>query len=85
MQLCESAVNFAGGQISFDVFPKGWDKTYCLKHLEKEPFEEIHFFGDKTQPGGNDHSIFVDPRTIGHAVTSPADTIIQLQQLLEQK
>lgn len=25
-----------GGQISFDVFPTGWDKTYCLKHLEQE-------------------------------------------------
>lgn len=22
-----------GGQISFDVFPKGWDKTYCLQFL----------------------------------------------------
>lgn len=22
-----------GGQISFDVFPIGWDKTYCLKFL----------------------------------------------------
>jgi len=31
-----------GGQISFDVFPIGWDKTYCLRHLEK--FGEIHFF-----------------------------------------
>jgi phosphomannomutase len=20
-----------GGQISFDVFPQGWDKTYCLR------------------------------------------------------
>jgi len=20
-----------GGQISFDLFPKGWDKTYCLR------------------------------------------------------
>lgn len=24
-----------GGQISFDVFPKGWDKTYCLRHATK--------------------------------------------------
>lgn len=24
-----------GGQISIDVFPKGWDKTYCLKHVTK--------------------------------------------------
>ncbi|OQU81088.1 hypothetical protein SORBI_3006G008200 [Sorghum bicolor] len=35
-----------GGQISFDVFPQGWDKTYCLRYLEE--FQEIHFFGDKT-------------------------------------
>ena len=37
-----------GGQISSDVFPNGWDKTYCLQHVESEGFEEIHFFGDKT-------------------------------------
>jgi phosphomannomutase len=24
-----------GGQISFDVFPNGWDKTYCLKFLSR--------------------------------------------------
>jgi phosphomannomutase len=46
-----------GGQISFDVFPKGWDKTYCLRHLENEGYDEIHFFGDKTDKGGNDHEI----------------------------
>lgn len=39
-----------GGQISFDVFPKGWDKTYCLQHIEKE-FSTVHFFGDKTYKG----------------------------------
>jgi len=43
-----------GGQISFDVFPTGWDKTYCLQHVLKEGdgyFKEIHFFGDKTYKG----------------------------------
>ena len=25
-----------GGQISFDVFPKGWDKTYSLQFVENE-------------------------------------------------
>lgn len=24
-----------GGQISIDIFPKGWDKTYCLNHVTK--------------------------------------------------
>lgn len=64
-----------GGQISFDVFPVGWDKTYCLQHVEKESFEEIHFFGDKTLEGQNDYEIYHDPRTKGHAVKSPEDTM----------
>ncbi|KAF8889406.1 eukaryotic phosphomannomutase [Infundibulicybe gibba] len=70
-----------GGQISFDVFPHGWDKTYALKHVEDEGFEEIHFFGDKTYKGGNDYEIYSDPRTIGHAVSGPADTIRALREL----
>lgn len=40
-----------GGQISFDVFPQGWDKTYSLRYVEDKGFKEIHFFGDKTAPG----------------------------------
>lgn len=71
-----------GGQISFDVFPDGWDKTYCLQHLEKEGFDEIHFFGDKTEKGGNDHEIFIDKRVIGHAVKNPDGTKKQLEKLL---
>lgn len=48
-RFADYGLNFAiGGQISFDVFPKGWDKTYCLERLRDEVFEEIHFFGDKT-------------------------------------
>lgn len=70
-----------GGQISFDVFPTGWDKTYCLQHIEPEGFKNIHFFGDKSYKGGNDYEIYEDPRTIGHAVKSPADTIRILKEL----
>eukprot|EP00039_Didymoeca_costata_P008041 m.107304 g.107304 ORF g.107304 m.107304 type:complete len:249 (-) comp13922_c0_seq1:2890-3636(-) len=71
-----------GGQISFDVFPIGWDKTYCLRHLKSHgEFTKIHFFGDKTYEGGNDFEIFSSDETIGHTVTSPADTISQLKEL----
>jgi len=63
-----------GGQISFDVFPKGWDKTYCLKHVDMTNLKTIHFFGDKTLEGQNDYEIFSDERTIGHSVTSPEHT-----------
>jgi phosphomannomutase len=86
-----------GGQISFDVFPNGWDKTFALKHVEDEGFEEIHFFGDKThkagtsclaiagpltqRQGGNDYEIYSDSRTTGHTVKSPADTMRILNEL----
>jgi phosphomannomutase len=77
-----------GGQISFDVFPTGWDKTYCLGHLEAEAkkpdgitYKDIHFFGDKTFPGGNDYEIYEDPRTIGHSVTGPDDTMRQIKEI----
>lgn len=63
-----------GGQISFDVFPFGWDKTYCLQFVKDKNFKEIHFFGDKTYKGGNDYEIFNDERTIGHTVKSPKET-----------
>ncbi|ELW72129.1 Phosphomannomutase 2 [Tupaia chinensis] len=63
-----------GGQISFDVFPDGWDKRYCLRHVENDGYKTIYFFGDKTMPGGNDHEIFTDPRTVSYTVTAPEDT-----------
>jgi phosphomannomutase len=71
-----------GGQISFDVFPKGWDKTYCLQHITE--FQGVHFFGDKTEPGGNDHEIFSHPRVKGHRVENPNDTKHQVAELFLQ-
>ena len=40
----------AGGETSFDVFPDGWDKRFCLGIVEKDNYSTIHFFGDKTKP-----------------------------------
>jgi len=63
-----------GGQISFDVFPKGWDKTYCLQHLDG--YTDIYFFGDKTFEGGNDYEISISPLIKkAFSVTCPEDTI----------
>lgn len=68
-----------GGQISFDVFPEGWDKTYCLQFVTND-FDAIHFFGDKTMEGGNDFEIYNHSRTIGHSVKTFADTIAILKK-----
>ncbi|XP_063824660.1 phosphomannomutase [Ostrinia nubilalis] len=82
-QFPDYGLTFAlGGQISVDVFPTGWDKTYCLGHVADAKYDEIHFFGDKTDIGGNDYEIYNDARTIGHKVTSPDDTKEQLRKCL---
>ncbi len=70
-----------GGQISIDVFPNGWDKTYCLKHIENADYEQIYFFGDKTEKGGNDFEIYTHPSITGYHVNSYHDTIKYLGEL----
>ena len=69
-----------GGQISIDIFPRGWTKVHCLRYVEGK-YDEIHFFGDMTQEGGNDYEIFSDKRVIGHTVKNPEDTIAQVKKL----
>ena len=74
-----------GGQISIDVFPKGWDKTYCLQFLTD--YEEIYFFGDKTFEGGNDHEIYehIKPTGRAYSVKNPAETINILHDIFLKK
>lgn len=83
-----------GGQISVDIFPAGWDKTYCLKYLQPE-YERIYFFGDKTHKvsargmessvqGGNDHEIFAHELTVGHTVENPTHTMEVVEELLKK-
>nr|BAN21013.1 phosphomannomutase [Riptortus pedestris] len=71
-----------GGQISFDVFPKGWNKTYCLQFLTQ--FDKIYFCGDKCNPGGNDYELFSHPKVIGTKTKGPNDTKEYIQKLYDQ-
>ena len=70
-----------GGEISIDLFPRGFNKTLCLKHLVLEDYDSIHFFGDSVDPGGNDYELYIDPRVTGHRVSGPADTEAQVKTL----
>lgn len=72
------------------MFPTGWDKTYCLRHLEDEAkkpngieYKTIHFFGDKTFKGGNDWEIYTDSRVTGHSVKDPEETRRILKELFD--
>jgi phosphomannomutase len=73
--------NFSiGGQISFDIFPKGWDKTFALQFVENK-YDKIYFFGDMTHEGGNDFEIYNDNRVHGIKVNNFNETISKLNQL----
>ena len=73
-----------GGQISFDVYPIGWDKRYCLRFLEKL-YDNIIFFGDKGYYGGNDYEIITDDRiTRGVRVKNPEETIKFIEKIIEE-
>ena len=42
-----------GGQISIDIYEKGKNKAQVLNEIN----DEIYFFGDKMDKGGNDYPI----------------------------
>ena len=46
-----------GGSTSFDIFPTGWDKTYCLNHFDEDMYN-LWFIGDKCEEGGNDKELY---------------------------
>ena len=73
-----------GGQISFDVFPVGWDKRYCLQFVEKL-YDNIVFFGDKGYFGGNDYEIITNEKiTKGIRVKNPEETIELINKIVEE-
>lgn len=70
-----------GGQISIDIFPAGWDKTFCLRHIKQK---KIFFFGDMTEIGGNDYEIFSHESVMGTKVKNPEDTIVKVNEKLKE-
>jgi len=44
-----------GGDTSFDIYPKGWDKTYGLRHFSGW---DVWFVGDRCDVGGNDYELY---------------------------
>jgi phosphomannomutase len=75
----------AGGTTSIDVTRKGIDKAYGMNKLIEAlniSKQDILFFGDKLQPGGNDYPV----RAMGIdtiEVTKWEDTAEKLQKLLD--
>ena len=71
-----------GGTTSVDVTRKGLDKEWGIREFLKFnnlSTEEVLFFGDKLDPGGNDYPATKVVDCI--AVTSPEDTLKKLKEI----
>lgn len=53
-----------GGETSFDIYPKGWDKTFALQHFEDY---RCWFVGDRCGENGNDQTIYEKLRVHGRS------------------
>lgn len=68
-----------GGVVSIDILNKGRDKSQVLEHIHGD----VTFLGDKTDPGGNDHSLAEAVKARGGRVVtvkSPKDTLKFLEE-----
>ena len=78
-----------GGETSFDIYPKGWNKTFPL---DKKPFieyDKIYFAGDRCYKNGNDEEIynFLKKEKYCNAfqVNKPKDTIELIEKVIQEK
>ena len=68
-----------GGQTGLDIGPYGSDKSQILRDFSQD--DELHFFGDRMEIGGNDHSLGAAVKEMGgypHHVKNWEDTRTQL-------
>ena len=78
-----------GGETSFDIYPKGWNKTFPL---DKKPFSEykkIFFAGDRCLKSGNDEELYNHLKNQKECnafqVKNPDETINLITKTIEEK
>ena len=73
-----------GGQTGLDIAPLGGDKSQILRDFNKD--DELHFFGDRMEEGGNDYSLAKALQEMGgypHHVSDWKDTRTKLVELTD--
>ena len=68
-----------GGQTGIDIGPWGSDKSQILRDFSQD--DELHFFGDRMEKGGNDHSLGEAVKEMGgysHCVKDWKDTKVKI-------
>ena len=73
----------AGGSTSIDITRRGIDKAYGMGMLMKSldlAADEVHFIGDRLEPGGNDFPVRSLDISV-HQVAGPDETLRHLDEL----
>ena len=47
-----------GGETSFDIYPKGWNKTFPIEKIPFSAYNKIYFVGDRCLKNGNDEELY---------------------------
>ncbi|MCW2849405.1 MAG: family hydrolase [Marmoricola sp.] len=74
----------AGGSTSIDITRRGIDKAYGMGTLMKSldlAAHEVHFIGDRLEPGGNDYPVRSLDISV-HQVEGPEHTLRHLDELM---
>jgi len=72
-----------GGDTSFDIYPKGWDKTYALQHFKDYT---CWFVGDRCGKDGNDKEIYelLKKENRAYQTKSPENTADIIKKITER-
>jgi phosphomannomutase len=75
-----------GGAVGIAVYPVGWNKGQVVKYFSSHQINDtIYYFGDKTEPEGNDYPLYSHPLINGVAVSNYHDTLNKLNVLFGKK
>lgn len=67
-----------GGEVGLALYPFGWNKSQIMKYFDKNDYK-VYFFGDKTEPDGNDYPLYSHPEVIGFSVINKQDTFEKIK------
>ncbi len=79
----ENVIIKLGGDTSFDIYPKGWDKTFGFKLFKN--YQKIYFVGDRCDVNGNDREAYLAAGDLGYSVTGPEDTIKIINEIIKKE